>query len=77
MTRALQKIGNSKGLVLTKTMLDHLGVTDAVEVSMEEGKIILSPPKGAAPRRRQSFEEAKNATFAQYDSAMKRLADPA
>jgi antitoxin component of MazEF toxin-antitoxin module len=46
MTRALHKIGNSRGLVLTRTMLDHLGVTDAVEITMEEGRIVLAPPQG-------------------------------
>ncbi len=74
MTRTLQRIGNSKGLVLTRTMLEHLGVTDAVEVTLEEGRIVITAPHGPAPRR-QSFEEAKDATFDQYDSAMKRLAD--
>lgn len=74
MTRSLQKVGNSKGLVMTRTMLEHLGVTDAVEVLIEEGRIVITAPQGPAPRR-QSFEEAKEATFAQYDAAMRRLAD--
>lgn len=75
MTRSLQKIGNSKGLVMTRLMLEHLGVTDAVEVSMEQGRIVISAPQPPAPRRRQSFEEAKEATFAQYDDTLRRLAD--
>lgn len=74
MTRTLQKIGNSKGVVLTRAMLDHLGVTDKVEVLMEQGQIRITAPQGHAPRR-QSFEEAKEATFAQYEEAMQRLAD--
>jgi len=73
MTRQIQKVGNSRGIVLTRTMLEHLGVSNEIEVTMEEGRIILSAPKGTP--RRQSFEEAKNSTFAQYDSAMQRLAD--
>ena len=73
MTRNLQKIGNSRGLVLTRTMLDHLGVIDSVDVTMEEGRIVICPPTGLGPRR-QRFEEAKESTFAQYDSAMQRLA---
>ena len=40
MTRTIQKIGNSKGIILNKTMLEHLGVSDAVDVAMEEGRII-------------------------------------
>jgi antitoxin component of MazEF toxin-antitoxin module len=73
MTRLLQKMGNSKGLLLTRTMLDHLGVTNEVEVSIEQGRIVITPPRAA--RRRQSYEEAKSSSFAQYDVAMKRLAE--
>ena len=73
MTRLLQKMGNSKGLLLTRTMLDHLGVTDSVEVSMEPGRIVITAPH--APRHRQSYEEAKRSSFDQYDEAMRRLAD--
>lgn len=76
MTRSLQKIGNSKGVVLTRAMLDHLGVTDEVELLIEEGQIRITAPHGRAPHR-QSFEEARAATFAQYDDALKRLADAA
>lgn len=74
-TRHLQKVGNSKGLVMTRLMLDHLGVVDEVEVLMEQGKIVITAPQGGAHRRRQSFDEAKSATFAQYDGALRRLAD--
>ena len=75
MTRTLQKIGNSRGLVMTRTMRDHLGVTDSIEVTMEEGRIILTPPKTKSPRTRQNFERAMESTFAQYEPAMRRLAD--
>ena len=74
MTRLLQKVGNSRGLVLTRTMLDHLGATDAVEENIEEGRIVLTLPKGPVPRKRQSFEVAMETTFTEYDSAMARLA---
>ena len=71
MTRTLQKIGNSKGLLLNRTMLDHLGVSDTVDVRLEEGRIVITPPQP----KRQSFEDASKATFAEYDGAMRRLAD--
>jgi antitoxin component of MazEF toxin-antitoxin module len=70
MTRTIQKIGNSRGIILNRTMLEHLGATDAVELTLEEGRIVLT-----APRRRQTFEEATEATFTEYDQAMKALAD--
>ena len=74
MTRHLQKVGNSKGIVLTRVMLEHLGVTDEVEIFLEQGQIRITAPQRRA-QLRQSFEEAKEATFAQYDAALHRLAD--
>ena len=72
MQRKLQKIGNSRGVVLDRTMRAHLGIenTDRVEVTLIENAIVIR-----APRHRQSFEEAMPATFDQFDSAMKRLAE--
>ncbi len=77
MTKTLETIGTSKGLLLTEDMLQHLGVADEVELTFEAGQIVLTAPHSGvpAPGRRKSFEEAKNATFAQYDTAMQRLAN--
>ncbi len=84
MLRQLQKVGNSKGVVLNRTMLDHLGVEMVdgraqVEVTMEKDAIVIRPAKAGLavvrPRRHQPFEEAMDATFKQYDGAMKRLAE--
>ena len=58
-------------------MLDHLELTDAVEVTLEKGKIVLTKPRvqpAVAPARRQSFEDAKKATVEQYHNALKELA---
>jgi uncharacterized protein DUF3303 len=48
-----------------------------VATSKEASEIIalLLDSNGSSSNNRQSFEEAKNATFAQYDSAMQRLKD--
>ena len=79
MQRTLQKFGNSRGILLSRDMLDHLELEDTVEVTFERGKIVLTKPSGASvaapPRRRQSFEEAKQSTIAQYGPALKELAD--
>lgn len=37
------KIGNSKGLRLSKSILDRYQIKDKVEVILEEGQIILKP----------------------------------
>jgi antitoxin MazE len=37
------KIGNSKGLRLSKTILDKYNIKDKVEIILENGQIILKP----------------------------------
>jgi len=72
MQRNLQKVGNSRGIILDRTMREHIGVedSDTVEVTLTENATVIS-----APRRRQSFEDAMAATFNQYDNTMKQLAE--
>lgn len=43
------KIGNSKGIRLSKTLLEKYQITDALELIMEKGQIILKPVQ--APRK--------------------------
>jgi len=75
MTKTLQKIGNSRGLVLTRTMLDHLGASDSVDIQMETGRIVITAPAQQSAGRRLNFEDAKNATFEKYGDALKRLSE--
>lgn len=79
-TRRIQKIGNSRGLILTSEMMDHLGVLEQVSVTFETGRIVLTAPAPEARlvpgRRRQSRAEAVEATLAQYGEALQRLAGP-
>jgi antitoxin component of MazEF toxin-antitoxin module len=72
MQRKLQKIGNSRGIILDRTMREHIGIDDSdqVEVTLTKNAIVIS-----APRACQSFEDAMAATFRQYDNTMKRLAE--
>lgn len=37
------KIGNSKGFLLTKTILERYNITDKIELILEKGQIILRP----------------------------------
>jgi antitoxin MazE len=37
------KIGNSKGIRLSKTLLDKYNIQDAVEVILEKGQIVIKP----------------------------------
>jgi len=37
------KIGNSKGIRLSKTLLDKYNIQDSVEVILEKGQIVIKP----------------------------------
>lgn len=41
------KIGNSHGLRIPKPILDQTGITDDVELSVEENQIIIRPVENA------------------------------
>ena len=74
MEKKLQKMGNSRGVILPAAVLDHMGVKDTVILTMEsDGKVVLTAPM--APGRRQTLQEALASTNVQYGSALKRLAE--
>jgi len=67
MTKKLHKSGNSMSLIITKTMREHLGVTDEVDVQFAEGQIILRKPL--------SVREASRGSGEKYREAYRRLAE--
>lgn len=57
METSIIKIGNSKGLRLSKTILDKYNIKNKVEIILEDDKIILKPI--AIPRKNweEKFKE--------------------
>jgi antitoxin MazE len=45
MRAALRRLGNSSGVIIPKSLLDEAGVGagDAVDMTLEDGRIILAP----------------------------------
>lgn len=74
--KTVRRIGNSKGILLSRDMLAHLGVGETIEISMEPGRIVLTAPSSVSikPGAKQTVQEAMEATFEQYDNTMQRLA---
>jgi antitoxin component of MazEF toxin-antitoxin module len=70
MTKKLIKTGNSKGLIISKEMMDHMGISgDTIQVEYcSNGKIELS----GVPTR--SFEDALASTLSKYNDALAELA---
>jgi antitoxin MazE len=57
METSIIKIGNSKGLRLSKTILEKYNIKDKVELILEKGQIILKPIK--LPRKNWEKEFKK------------------
>src|SRR5690348_17245682 len=75
MEKRLQKVGNRRGVILPTAVLDHMGATDSVTLTIvSNGRVVLTAP--IAPGRRQSLREALASTNAQYGSALQRLSEP-
>ena len=66
MTRPLVRTGNSTALILTRDMKEHLGITDSVDVQIEQDRIVLRKPL--------SFEEAAARSDQKFANAYKELA---
>ena len=57
METAIIKIGNSKGLRLSKTILDKYNIKDKVEIILETGQIILKPIESPRKNWEIAFEK--------------------
>lgn len=57
METAIIQIGNSKGLRLSKTILEKYNIKDKVEMILEKGQIILKPIDSPRKNWEKAFEE--------------------
>lgn len=69
MRAALRRLGNSSGLIIPKSMLTELGVAagDTVEMTLEQGRIVLAPIKRAP---REGWSTASQALAEAEDDAL-------
>lgn len=56
METAIIKIGNSKGLRLSKTILEQYNIQDKVELILEKGQIIIKPINSPRKNWGKAFE---------------------
>ncbi len=57
METSIIKIGNSKGLRLSKTILEKYHIKDKVELILEKGQIILRPIESPRKHWEEKFKE--------------------
>lgn len=61
---AIRKLGNSRGVILPKPLLDQVGLKRAADVSVENNTIVLRLPRS---RTRQGWAEASRRLTAAGD----------
>ena len=67
MRAAIHRIGNSQGIILPKALLAQLGLTNEVEMEIEQNAIVLRKPDRAP---REGWPEASKAIAAAGDDAL-------
>lgn len=67
MRTAIRKIGNSQGVLIPKPMLAETGLEADVDISVENGAIVLRPVQDRLPRA--GWADAARAIAAQGDDA--------
>jgi antitoxin MazE len=60
METSIIKIGNSKGLLLSKTILEKYNIKDKVELILEKGQIILKPIEEPRKDWGKAFEKMRS-----------------
>jgi len=66
MKARIVRVGNSRGIRLPKSLLDHAGLPDDVELIAEPGRIVIE----AAARPRAGWAEAAERMAAHGDDVM-------
>lgn len=57
METSIIQIGNSRGLLLSKTILEKYNIKDKVELILEEGQIILRPIESPRENWEEKFKK--------------------
>ena len=67
MRSALQRVGNSQGVIIPKPLLAQVGLVRDVEIDVENDAIVIRKPRGHV---REGWAEASRALAAAGDDAL-------
>jgi antitoxin MazE len=67
MRSALQRVGNSQGVIIPKPLLSQVGLVRDVEIDVENDAIVIRKPKGHV---REGWADASRALAAAGDDAL-------
>ncbi len=76
MTKRLQAIGNSSGLIIDKPILELLEITADTELEIStDGKRLIITPLRDPETRRQQIERIQEKTLKDHEQTFRRLAE--
>lgn len=55
----IRKIGNSKGILFPKSVLEESGITDSVTITVKDKVILISAEKTSKKKKWSEFKRAK------------------
>lgn len=58
-TAKVRKIGNSRGILFPKSVLDESGITDSVNITVKDKVILISAQKPAKKKKWSDFKKVK------------------
>jgi antitoxin component of MazEF toxin-antitoxin module len=75
MTKRLQAIGNSSGIVIDKPILELLGITPETELELKtDGERLIITPLKEPSERRRDLAEMQARVLRKHDTTFKKLA---
>lgn len=76
MTKRLQSIGNSSGIIVDKAILDLLKITAETDLELTtDGKSLIITPQFLTADRRRQFEVAKARVIKDHSELFRKLAE--
>lgn len=67
MLTKVRKLGNSRGIIIPKPLMEQVGLTDEAQISVENGAIVLRPARRAP---REGWAQACQAIATASDDAL-------
>jgi antitoxin component of MazEF toxin-antitoxin module len=75
MTKRLQAIGNSAGIIIDSPILDQLGITQDTELDLKtDGKRLIITPLENAPSRRGRLAKVQARVLRRHAETFRKLA---
>jgi antitoxin component of MazEF toxin-antitoxin module len=75
MTKKLQAIGNSAGIIIDKPILELLGITQDTDLELTtDGERLIITPLKAAQGRRQKLAKAQARNLRNHEKTFRKLA---